>query len=218
MRHKLFNSDAELAGYLNESAGPGRPSVIVLHEWWGVTPQIRNFADRLASEGFIAFAMDLFHGKIASDAAEAEGFVKALDWKRVGSEIQDVVEALKARDPRTAIGVLGFCLGGAASLYAAAIIPEIKACVPFYGIYPCADLTRIKARVLAHFAIDDPWNPTEKVDELERTLKTGGISLEMHRYDASHAFFNESRPEVYSARDAALAWERTLKFLKATLD
>jgi carboxymethylenebutenolidase len=209
-------SDAKLVGYLNASAGPGRPVVMVFHEWWGLNAQIRGVVDRLAEERFVAFAPDLFHGKIATDSASAEKLMSELDWNRAGAEMKTAAEALKERNPAAQLGCLGFCMGGAASLMAASLIPELRAGVTFYGIPSGADLTKIKAKVQGHFAQHDDWCSPERVDALERMLKKAGVQVEIHRYDASHAFMNEKRP-VYSPQNAQLAWSRTLSFLHSSL-
>jgi carboxymethylenebutenolidase len=214
------NGGKDLGGYLSLGDGkPGKPSVVVIHEWWGLNDQIRGVADRFAKEGFTAFASDLYRGKLATDAETAKQYSNALDWKQAVDDVRHAVQALSARDPKTRVGVVGFCMGGAVALASAAGIPELAACVAFYGIPDSskADLTRIKGKVLGHFAKDDGWVTPAKADALVKSLKKAKVPVEAHSYDASHGFFNETREGVYSAENAKLAWERTVAFFKATL-
>jgi carboxymethylenebutenolidase len=207
-----------IPGYLNDSAGKGKPAVIVVHEWWGLNAQIRGVADRFAKEGFIAFAADLYHGQLATDDATAGKLMQSMDWKVAEQDLRAAVSELKAREPNEKIGITGFCMGGAVSLFAAARIPEIAACVPFYGIPPDPQaLKGIKAKVQGHFANIDNWCSPDRVDALEQLLKSSGVSVEIHRYDAQHAFFNEERKQVHSPENARKAWERTIAFLRNNL-
>jgi carboxymethylenebutenolidase len=211
------SSGKPLPGYLNVSAGDGKPVLLVNHEWWGVNDQIRRVADRFAKEGFITFVPDLYHGQLANDPEGASALMKKLDWGRAVQDVMAAVAALRAHFPGAKVGVTGFCMGGAVSFAAASAIPDLAACVPFYGIPAGADLSRIRAPVLAHFAKHDDWCTPELVDRVEGTLKKAGVRAEIHRYDAHHAFFNEDRKEVHSPEHAKVAWERTIAFLNKTL-
>src|SRR4051812_26243623 len=202
-----------LPGFLNASAGKGKPAVVIVHEWWGLNDQIRGVADRYAKEGFVAFAVDLYHGKVARTEEEAEALMQAMDWGRAVADVRAAVEALQARDPGAKVGITGFCMGGAVALAAAANIPALAAVVPFYGIPPDVDLTKIRGKVQGHYANIDNWCSPDRVDALEKTLRDGGVSVEIHRYDAQHAFFNEKRKEVHSPENAQRAWGRAVAFL-----
>ncbi|NVJ04142.1 dienelactone hydrolase family protein [Myxococcus sp. AM001] len=209
-----------LAGYLSEApkgAAPG--AVVLIHEYWGLNGHTRDVADRLAREGFTVFAVDLYDGRVTKDATEANAMLKSLDWGKATADLRAAVEALRARKPGTKVAIMGFCMGGALTLLAAANEPGLDAAVPFYGIPPeeAADVSRIRAPVLGHFATNDDWCSPERVDVLEKKLKSGGVPVELHRYDAQHAFFNDTRPEVYSPDNAAKAWQRTVDFLHAKL-
>ncbi|MCY1019054.1 dienelactone hydrolase family protein [Pyxidicoccus sp. MSG2] len=210
----------ELAGQLSEApGGRSRGAVVLIHEWWGLNAHIRGIADRLASEGFTVFAADLYGGRVAKDATEAEQLMNALDWGRATAELRAATEALRQRAPGTKVAIMGFCMGGALTLLAAANDPGLDAAVPFYGIPPeqGADVSRIRASVLGHFAQHDDWCTPERVDSLEKKLKGANVPVEIHRYDADHAFFNDTRPEVYSRANAETAWKRTVDFLHAKL-
>jgi carboxymethylenebutenolidase len=218
---KLTTADGtEVAGYLKASEGKARwGAVILIHEFWGLTDQVRGVADRLAREGFTTFAQDLYGGKVTTDPAEAMKLMNALDMRRAVKEISRAAEALRHRAPGTKVAVLGFCMGGALTLAAAAANGQLAAVVPFYGIpaEQVADVTKIRCPVLGHFANDDDWCTPERVAALEKKLKGAGVPAEFHHYDASHAFCNEQRPEVYSPQNAELAWKRSLQFLRAHL-
>jgi carboxymethylenebutenolidase len=217
---KLTAADGtELPGYLKAAeGGAGRGAVVVLHEWWGLTEQIRGVADRLAREGFTAFAPDLYRGQATKDPAVAQKLMTALDRQQAMEDISRAVEALQRRTPGTKVAVMGFCMGGALTLAAAARDGRVAAAVPFYGIpQEGADLTKLRCPVQGHFANIDDWCSPDRVDALEKTLEGAGVPLELHRYDAKHAFCNEKRPEVYSPQNAELAWTRTVEFLRAKL-
>jgi carboxymethylenebutenolidase len=210
----------EVPGYLSEPpGGTAKGAVLLLHEWWGLNEHIRGVADRLAREGFTVFATDLYGGKVATDEATAQQYLNSMDWQQAAVVLQRATEALRQRKPGTKVGVTGFCMGGAVALFVAAKDPEIAACVPFYGIPgdDKADVTKIRAPVLGHFARHDDWCSPDRVDALEKKLKEANVPAELHRYDAHHAFFNDTRPKVYSQPNAELAWTRTVEFFRSRL-
>jgi len=203
-------------GYLNALAGSAHGVVLVLQEYWGLNAHIRQVTDRVAAEGFIAFAPDLYHGVVTTDGDEAGRLADELDWDRVGRDLKAAAGALRERYPEAKLGAVGFCLGGGVALYAASLLPELAACVPFYGLGGRTDPSRIRARVLGHYANVDDWCSPARVDAMEAQLRQAGVDVTFHRYDARHAFFNDTR-EVYSPKDARLAWDRTVQFLRETL-
>jgi carboxymethylenebutenolidase len=207
-----------LPGFLDDSAGKGAPAVLVIHEWWGLNEQVRGVARRLAGDGFVAFAVDLFGGKLAKDAAEAAGLMQALDGGKALGQLREAVQGLLPRSGGR-VGVMGFCMGGAYALAAAAHNPEVKAVVAFYGIPQAAlaDVRQIRAKVLGHYASRDNHVTPARVDALQKSLEAAGVGATLYRYDADHAFANEKRPEVYAPAAAELAWKRTLAFLHETL-
>jgi carboxymethylenebutenolidase len=207
-----------LPGFLDDSAGKAAPAVMVIHEWWGLNDQVRGIVGRLAAEGFQAFAVDLYRGKVVTDAAEASALMQALDAKQALATLHDAVQALLPRSGGR-VGVMGFCMGGAWALAAAAHDAEVKAAVAFYGIPSpaVADVARIRAKVLGHYASRDEHVSPKRVDALEKALAAAGVTATLHRYVADHAFANERRPEVYAPEAARLAWQRTVAFLDQTL-
>jgi carboxymethylenebutenolidase len=214
---KLTAADGtELPGYLAQPpSGKSPGAVVLIQEWWGLNAHMRDVADRLAREGFTVFAVDLYGGQVARDAAEAERMMKAMDRPKAVRTCVQAAEALRQRGMKA--GVMGFCMGGALALATAAEDANVAACVPFYGIPPDADVTKIRARVLGHYAKRDDHVSPERVDALEQKLQAAGVPAEIHRYDADHAFFNDTRPQVYSPENARTAWRRSVEFLHQQL-
>ncbi len=207
------------SGYLAlPAAGDAAPGLVVLQEWWGLNDQIKSVADRYAEAGYRALVPDLYHGKLATTAEEAQKLMGALDWgQAVAQDVRGALQHLAATHPK--VGVTGYCMGGALTILACLNAPEPVAAVCFYGIPPAAaaDASKIKVPFLGHFAVHDDWcNPTA-VGALEKSLQAGGVPHTIHRYDAKHAFMNERRPDVYDAACAKTAWERTLAFWKQHL-
>jgi carboxymethylenebutenolidase len=201
-------------GYLNDSAGEDRPALVIVHESWGLNAHIRGVVDRFASEGYLAFAADLYRGKVPETAAEAHQLVAAGDKAQWMADLGQAVAALLPRR----VGVVGFSMGAAFALAVAAQVPDVRACVAFYGVpRPGMDLTKTRASVLGHYVGNDAWVPAERLDQVEAELRSAGAPVTIHRYDAQHSFFDERRNDVHSPENAKVAWERTLAFLKDTL-
>jgi carboxymethylenebutenolidase len=198
-------------------AGQG-PGVLVLHAWWGLNETIKAFCTRLADSGFVAFAPDLYHGKVAEDIAGAEALGKALDANHLQARAEIAQATLflnetVGQDGRGLV-VIGFSLGAYYALDLAAAEPEhIRSVVIFYGTGP-ADFTRSKATYLGHFAENDEFEPRSNVDELEQSLRRAGHPVTFYHYPGTgHWFFEPDRP-AYNPAAASLAWDRTLAFLK----
>ena len=214
-------------GYLAEGArGAHAPGIVVIQEWWGLNDQIRGVADKLAAAGYRALVPDLYRGKLALEANEAEHLMKGLDFAAAaGQDVRGAVQYLKASGSNK-VGVTGFCMGGALTLLAAVHVPEADAAVAWYGYPPLeyVDATRIRAPLMGHWATEDGVFPIAKVDELEKKLRDARIAFEFHRYHAKHAFANEtadSKNLPYLKHDAVaaeLAWDRTMKFLAKHLE
>jgi carboxymethylenebutenolidase len=209
-------------GYLSVPESGGGAGVVVLQEWWGLVPHIKDVCDRFAAEGFVALAPDLYHGKSATSPDEAGKMMMALDIDRAEKDLRGAIKFLldHAAVAGDSIGTVGFCMGGALSLYAASKNEQVGACVVFYGVHPKVkpDLENLRAPVLGLFAERDKSVPPASVRDLERRLNELGKPNEMHIYpDADHAFFNDTRPEVYKADAARDAWQRTINFFRANL-
>ena len=203
-------------GYLAApKAGSGAPGFVVIQEWWGLNDQIKKTADRLAEAGYRALVPDLYRGKLATAAEEANHMMANLNFPDAATQdIRGALQFLKQSSKKAVVG--GFCMGGALTLLAAVMVPEMDAGACFYGIPPLGpdDFKKIKIPLILHFANHDDWCTPAKVNELEATLKQSKSQFELYRYDAHHAFMNEARPEVYDAACAKTAWQRTLDFLK----
>jgi carboxymethylenebutenolidase len=213
-------------GYLAEpKAGNNAPGVVVIQEWWGLNDQIRGVADKLAAGGYRALVPDLYRGKAAVEAKEAEHLMKGLNFAdAAGQDVRGAVQHLKASGSKKA-GVTGFCMGGALTLLAAVNVPETDAAVAWYGFPPLEyiDASKIKAPLMAHWATQDEFFPIGKVDELEKKLRAANVKFDFHRYDAKHAFANETAdskglpPLKHDPKAAEQAWKRTLDFFSKNL-
>lgn len=207
----------ELALPPGEAKGGG---VVLVQEWWGVNDHIRSLVDRLASEGFVVAAPDLYHGRVTTDPAQALEWVTALDGRAALGEIGATVAHLAAHPRGTGkVGVIGFCMGGAYALLSACYVPGLSAAVPFYGVPPegSADYSKIGCAVLGHYAKNDEHVPPARAEAARDQLVAAGKDVTFHFYDAQHAFVNDTRPEVHHPENAKLAWERSVEFLKRNL-
>lgn len=205
-------------GYLAvPSTGEGSP-VLVLHAWWGLNDTVKAFCTRLAASGFVAFAPDLYHGKVADTIAGAEALGSALDTGHVQAkaEIVEAARFLTERAGRTGHGlaVIGFSLGAYYALDLAANDPEhIRSVVIFYGTGG-GDFSASRAAYLGHFAGKDEYEPQSNVDELENAIKRAGRPVNFYSYPGTgHWFFEPDRVHAFDEAAANLAWDRTLAFL-----
>ena len=209
------------AGYLALPAKGGGLGVIVIQEWWGLVDHIKDVCERFAAEGFVALAPDMYHGKTTKSPDEAGKLMMALRIDEAEKDLSGAARYLLDHEATTGaqLGVVGFCMGGALSLYAASKNPNIGACVVFYGIHPNVkpDLPNLRAPVLGLYAERDKSVPPEAVHKLEQQLKTLGKQIETIVYpQTDHAFFNDTRP-VYNAEAAADAWRQTIDFFRKHL-
>lgn len=209
-------------GYLAAPESGAGPGVVVLQEWWGLVPHIKDVCDRFAAEGFVALAPDLYHGEQTRSPDEAGKLMMALDIARAERDMRGAVGFLLSREGvrGESVGTVGFCMGGVLSLYAASKNRRVGACVVFYGIHPKVepDLGSLRAPVLGIYAEKDQFVPPAAARALEERLKALGKDAEFHVYPGTdHAFFNDTRPEVHDAEAAADAWRRTLDFLRRHL-
>ena len=216
------NNGGSTSGYLSVPDGGNGPGVIVIQEWWGLVDHIKEVCDRFASEGFVALAPDLYHGKTTKSPDEAGKLMMAMRIDEAEKDLRAAAGYLAIQDSTTSekIGVVGFCMGGALALYTATKNPKIGACVVFYGGHPNVkpDLPNLHAPMLGLYADRDDFVTPDSVRELERKLKDLGKEVEVKIYpDADHAFFNDARPEVYNEGAAADAWQRTVEFLRKNL-
>ena len=209
-------------GYLATPKQGSGPGVIVIQEWWGLVDHIKDVCDRFAGEGFVALAPDLYHGKSTKSPDEAGRLMMALRVDEAEKDLSAAAQYLSTQDSTTSenVGVVGFCMGGALALYTATKNENVGACVVFYGGHPKVkpDLPNLHAPVLGLFGEKDKSDTPDVVRNLERDVKALGKPIEVVIYPgADHAFFNDTRPEVYNAEAATDAWQRTVAFLREHL-
>ena len=218
-----FESNGESRrGYLAVPTSGSGPGVIVLQEWWGLVDHIKDVVDRFAAEGFVALAPDLYNGESTTSPDDAGKLMMALDIQEVERDLRGAITGLLARDEVTGgdVGTVGFCMGGQLSLYAACKNESVGACVVFYGIHPKVkpNLKALQAPVLGFFAEHDEFVPPAVARQLESDLRAVGKSADFTVFEGvDHAFFNDTRSDVYHKVHAATCWSRILGFYREHL-
>ncbi|MGF1469109.1 MAG: dienelactone hydrolase family protein [Sandaracinaceae bacterium] len=219
-----FPSNGHTAhGYLKAPSTGKGPGLIVIQEWWGLTDHIVDVSNRFAQAGFVALAPDLYGGKTTHDAEEAGKLMKALPEADAARDLGGAVGFLLGHDAVTSakVGVVGFCMGGGFVVQLAAQQGgRIGAAVPFYGVLQSEpDYGAIEAPVLGHYAETDDFAPPEKALAMGRAIRDAGGAAHIHVYGGTgHAFFNpENRFGTYDEASAAIAWDRTVAFLRQHL-
>lgn len=207
-------------GYLSRGGGPG---VIVIQEWWGLVPHIENVADRFAEAGFTALAPDLYHGQSSTEPDGAGKLMMGLNLAEAAKDLSGAVDHLRAETGRERVGAVGYCMGGGLSLVLACQRPDAVAAVaPYYGVIPWPtaqpDWSKLSATVIGEYAELDDFAGPDVVRSLEKQLRDLGKDATMHIHTrCHHAFFNDTRPEVYDAAAAQVAFARTVELFRASL-
>ncbi len=195
--------------------------VLVLHAWWGLNGFFRDFCDRLAQEGFVALAPDLYHGTIATSIEEADHYSSELTMKQAAEDILAAVKVLNgiSKSARNGLGVIGFSMGANLAAWLAHEKPEeIRAVTLFYGTGD-GDFTHSKASFQGHFAEKDPYESEDGIKAFENKLRSANRPVYFFTYPGTgHWFFEQDRPDAYNPQAAQLAWERTMAFLHRELD
>ncbi|HEX5340510.1 MAG TPA: dienelactone hydrolase family protein [Gammaproteobacteria bacterium] len=207
-------------GYLSRpvDAKGSLPAIIVIHEWWGLNDNIRHMADRLAGEGYVALAVDLYGGKAATTPADAEALMKDVFADNTAAEanLRQTYAYLHNKANASRIGVIGWCFGGGWSLQTALMLPDkIDATVMYYGqpVDDVAALSKLKMPLIGFFGEEDHGITVKDVQTFSQALKQAGVKAEIHEYPrAGHAFANPSGKN-YQANAARDAWRRTVNFL-----
>jgi carboxymethylenebutenolidase len=212
-----------IGGYLAAPEKPGRyPAIIVIHDWWGLTDWVKEQTDKLADQGFVALAVDLYDGKVAANATEAGELSRALPDDRAVLDLMGAIVYLATRNDvaRDRIGAVGWAMGGSYAIQLAMHVPRLGACVVNYGVLPTDpnDLQNIGAPVLGNFGADDHGVTPTDVQAFEKTMKTLSRRVDVKIYDgAGHSFENSSNKDAYRPEAAEDAWNRTIAFLTKAL-
>ena len=217
------SNGSSASGYLAVPSSGQGPGTIVLQEWWGLEAHIRDVCDRLAGEGFVALAPDLYHGESTDQPDEAEQKMMALSMDRAEREMRGAVDFLAGHEAvqGEGIGSVGFCLGGGLSVWAASANPRVRAAVTYYYVMPHGkpDFSQIEAPVLGHFGTADDFVSVDDAEALRAELESAGVDVTFEFYDgAGHAFFNDTdRLGTYDPEAAKQSWQRTTEFMRSNL-
>jgi carboxymethylenebutenolidase len=211
-------------GYLAKPSGGSGPGLVLIQEWWGLDDHIAQVADRLAAEGFVALAPDLYGGRLAHDADEAGRYLSELPAEEAARDLAGAVDYLLASSDVTStkVGTIGFCMGGGFVLELAAQQGDrISAAVPFYGVGQGVPdhYGSITAPIQGHYGEKDQFYPVEQAHEQEAKIREQSQNtVEFFYYPAGHAFHNsEDKLGTYDQASAELAWDRAVAFLKANV-
>jgi carboxymethylenebutenolidase len=214
----LNTSGGVTTAYVARPDNETTSAVILIQEWWGINDHIRDIAGRYANEGFLCVAPDLFRGKVAKDTDEASKLMHDLAIEDGLETIRQAIVETKRAYKVQKIGITGYCMGGTFALRAACEISELAAAAPFYGDIPEEEvLKKLKEPTLFIAGERDAWINPEKVNGLIEAARKYDLPVEVVTYDADHAFFNDTRPEVYDAKAAADAWRRVLDLFRRHL-
>jgi carboxymethylenebutenolidase len=221
MKTELLNLDTTggaTTAYVARPDNDTTAAVILIQEYWGINDHIRDIARRYANEGFLCVAPDLYRGKLAKDPADATKFMQGLPI----ADGMDIIRQAMAEARRVykveKFAITGYCMGGIYALRAACEIPELAAAAPFYGDLPEENvLKQLKVPTLFIAGTRDAWINPAKVNQLKDAARKYDLPVETVSYDADHAFFNDTRPEVFDAEAAANAWRRVLDLFRKNL-
>src|SRR5512144_519812 len=221
-----FDSNGGSAGgYIALPESGNGPGVILVQEWWGLVGHITDVADRLAGEGFVVLAPDLFHGARTGEPDEAMRLLMGLAMDRAAADLAGAAAYLSDLENVTepAIGAVGFCMGGSLALWSATVAENIEAAV---GFYPAVPWERMNPEwphyagkyALIHCSEGDGTSSAPGIRAAVQGIEAAGGEVEVFDYPGTrHAFFNDDRPEVYHPEAARRAWERTVAFLHTHL-
>lgn len=221
---EFASNGSKASGYLAVPPSGSGPGVVVIQEWWGLVPHIKDVADRFAAAGFVALAPDLYDGQETTEPDEAGKIMMNMELERAATHMMGAVDFLVGHDSTTSdrIGAVGFCMGGGLVLWLSTLKPEVVACVPFYGAIPWDSMqpeyAASSAAYLGHYAENDGWATQEGARNLEQHLMGLGKDANFYFYEGTdHAFFNGDRPEVYDEAASQVAWQRTIDFFRDRL-
>ena len=221
MRTEILSFDTTngaTSAYVAKPDSRSEKAVVVIQEWWGLNDHIKDIANRYADEGFIAIAPDLYRGKVAANSEEAGKMMQGLKIEDGLDTIKNSVEAARTKYALSHFGITGFCMGGTFALRAACELEGFSAAAPFYGDVPGEDvLQKLKTPTIFISATKDGWINSEKVAALEEAAEKYELPIHSVKYEADHAFFNNTRPEVYDETAAKDAWALVIGFFNDKL-
>lgn len=205
-------------GYAAIPERPTGKAVIIIHEWWGLNDHIKDIANRYADEGFVAVAPDLYRGKLATNPTEAGEMMNSLAIEDGLDTIKNTIDAAGVAFDIPHFGITGYCMGGTFALRAVCELDGLSAAASFYGDIPeAAVLQKLTTPTIFISGTRDGWINAEKVAQLEDAAARFELPVHSVKYDADHAFFNNTRPEVYDAAAAADAWALVTGFFRDKL-
>ena len=211
-------ANGDTTAYVARPDGGNGKAVVVIQEWWGLNDHIKDVANRWAGEGFTAIAPDLYRGTVATNPDEASKLMNALEIEDGLDTIKNAISAASEKYGVSHFGVTGYCMGGTYALRAACELEGVSAAVPFYGDIPGDDvLQKLTVPTVFISGTRDQWINPEKVATLEDATERFELPVQSLKYDADHAFFNDTRPEVYDATAAADAWAKAVAFFNEKL-
>jgi carboxymethylenebutenolidase len=214
----IDTANGPTTAYVARPDGGGEKTVILIQEWWGLNDHIKDIAGRYAAEGFTAVAPDLYRGKLAANADEASKLMHELAVEDGLDTIKNTVHVASKALNVGHFGITGFCMGGTFALRAACEIEGFSAAAPFYGDIPEEDvLKNLRTPTIFVSGTKDAWINTEKVAFLEECAEKYELPIHSAKYDADHAFFNNTRPEVYNKEAAEDAWALVIGFFNDKL-
>ncbi len=204
--------------YVAQPENPSGKGVILIQEWWGLNEHIKDIARRYAAEGFVAIAPDLYRGKLATNPTEAGEMMNALALDDGLDTIKNAIDSASLAYDLSHFGITGYCMGGTFALRAACELEGLSAAAPFYGDIPEEDvLKKLRTPTIFISGTKDGWINPEKVAQLEDAAERYELPIHSVKYEADHAFFNDTRPEVYDKTAASDAWALVVGFFNDKL-
>lgn len=211
-------ANGKTSSYVALPDEPGQKAVVVIQEWWGLNDHIKDIANRYAAEGFIAIAPDLYRGKSATGSDEAGRMMRELKIDDGLDTIRNSMDSARDKYDLRHFGITGFCMGGTFALRAACELEGLSAAAPFYGDIPEEEvLQKLKTPTIFISGTKDAWINPEKVAALEDAAEKYELPVHTVKYEADHAFFNNTRPEVYDETAANDAWALVVGFFNDKL-
>ncbi|HZR64493.1 MAG TPA: dienelactone hydrolase family protein [Terriglobales bacterium] len=217
------SGDENVKGIIYTPTGKGPfPGIVVIHEWWGLNDWVKEQASKLADQGYVALALDLYRGKVATTPEEAHEIMRGVPEDRAKRDLQAAYDYLASQPnvKKDRIGAIGWCMGGGYSLDVALLEPNLAADVINYGslVTDPSEVKKINAPILGLFGAQDRGITPDDVKAFESEMKKQGKKIEVTIYpDAGHAFENPNNKDGYRPKDAQDAWNKTVAFLESTL-